>query len=379
MSEKVRIFLASNVFSPSEIGSNDKVSNKLREKIGDLWTELNIISNLKVHDGRFPSEHQLKKEIDEFKPDMLGCHLSHEVKKELLENSSIFAVATSTMGYNHIGRVSGDGILITHTPGVLFETVTDFTISIIMANLRNLIDLHQFVWDGNWTPSEKWDLDQSLCSVISNKLLGIVGLGQIGQEVVRRLSHWGVNIMYTDISQNLEMERAYPNLKYSSSFEEIFTNCDIVSIHIPLNDRTEGIINRDLLKLMKKGALLVNTARGPIINFHDLLELLEKKEISINLAFDVFGPTEPIEPEILERFKKIKKEQKNLSFLFVPHNASADAETRAKMNIMFLQDIISIIRSKSIKDLGKMHIIPEQKRNLEEIDLRIKKYWEREV
>jgi glyoxylate reductase len=379
MSEKVRVYLSSNVFSPSEIGSNDKVSDKFKDKIGDLWTELNRISNLKVHDGRFPSEHQLIKEIDEFKPDILGCHLSHEIKKELLENSSIFAVATSTMGYNHIGRVSGDGILITHTPGVLFETVADFTISIIMANLRNLIDLHQFVWDGNWKPNEKWDLDQSLCSVISSKLLGIVGLGQIGQEVVRRLSQWGVKMMYTDISQNVEMERAYTMLEYSSSYEELFTNCDIVSIHIPLNDRTEGIINRNLLKLMKKGALLVNTARGPIINFHDLLELLENEEISINLAFDVFGPTEPIEPEILERFKKIKKKQSNLRFLFVPHNASADAETRAKMNVMFLQDIIAIIKSKSIKDLEQTHLIPEQKRSLEKIDFRIKKYWEREV
>lgn len=379
MQYKTKIFFTSNVFSDTEIGLNSKISKRYREKIVELWDILKKKAEIKIFDGRFPLESQIHDEIQNFNPDIIGCYLSHELPTDFLENSEVFAVATATMGYNHIGRVSGDTILITHTPGVLFETVADFTIAIILENLRNLVDLHNFVWNGKWTAEEKWDLDQKLCSKIDNKTLGIIGVGQIGQEVIKRLYPWGVKIWYNDIFRNKAMEKEYPGIKFIDNYEEIFTNCDIISLHIPLMEKTKGIVNRDLLKLMKKDAVLVNTARGEIINIYDLLELLEKREISINLAFDVFGPIEPIEPQILERFKKIKKENPNLRFTFIPHNASADADTRAKMNVMFLQDIIKIIEFKNLDDLKEAHIIPEQKNRINEIDFRIKKYWEKKV
>ena len=71
-----------------------------------------------------------------------------------------------------------DDIIITHTPGVLHNTVADFTVALIMSNLRNIVDLHNYVWNGNWSSEDKWDLDQELSSVINNKTLGIVGLGE---------------------------------------------------------------------------------------------------------------------------------------------------------------------------------------------------------
>ena len=379
MEYKPKIFFTSNVFTETEIGSNIKISGKYREKIGTLWEEIGINSKFKVLNGRFPTESQLRSDIKMFNPDIVGCHLSHEIPIDLLENSNIFAIATATMGYNHIGRIPGDKIVIMHTPGVLFEAVADFTIALIMSNLRNLVDLHNFVWSKKWTAEEKWDLDQKLCSVIDNKILGIIGLGQIGQELLKKLYPWGIKIIYNDIFRNEEIEKNYPNIQFAENYKEIFTNCDIISLHIPLMEKTKGIINRDLLKLMKSDTLLVNTARGPIINFYDLLELLENGEISINLAFDVFGPKEPIEPQILERFKKIKMKNPHLRFTFIPHNASADADTRAKMNVMFLQDIIKIIQSKSVEDLKEIYIIPEQKKKLYEIDFRIKKYWEKKI
>lgn len=379
MQYKIKIYFTSNVFSDTEIGTNTKISKKYRKKIEGLWNILKKKAEIKIFDGRFPSESQIYSEIKKFNPDIIGCHLSHELATDILEDSEIFAIATATMGYNHIGKISGDKILITHTPGVLFATVADFTIAIIMTNLRNLVDLHNFVWTGKWTAEEKWDLDQKLCSKIDNKILGIIGVGQIGQEIIKRLHPWGVKILYNDIFRNKTMEKNFPGIKFIDNYEEIFTNCDIISVHIPLTEKTKGIVNRDLLKLMKKDAVLVNTARGPIINFHDLLELLENREISINLAFDVFGPIEPIKPQILERFKKIKKENPNLRFTFIPHNASADADTRAKMNVMFLQDIIKIIESKNLDDLKEVHIIPEQKKRINEIDFRIKKYWKKKA
>lgn len=374
MGYKPKVYLTSNVFTDEEIGSNERISPSIKDKITNLNAKLNEISILKHFKGRFPTSDQIKEEVEVFNPDFLGCHLSHPILSDVLENSNIFGVSTSTAGYNHIQRTKSDDILMTHTPGVLHETVADYTIALILANLRNLIDLHNLVWNGNWLPEDKWDLDQSLSSVIDYKVLGIVGLGEIGTEVVKRFYPWGLRIIYYDKNRCHDAEELYPKLEWNEDPQEIFREADIISLHIPLNKSTEKIINKDLLKLMKKDALLINTARGGIVNIDDLLNLLEKKEIRINFSFDVY-PQEPIDTETLERFKKVKSEQPEIRMIFMPHNASADADTRGRMVILFLEDLISLIESSSIEDLVNVNIIPEHKNQLSNKKWRIYSYW----
>ncbi len=376
MDYKPNLFLTSNVFL--EISKNEKISPEIRNQIKELWEKLNDISNLKIFDGRFPTEKKIKDFVSSFEPGILGCHLSHQISSELLENSEIFAVATSTAGYNHIQRPDNDDILITHTPGILHETVADYTVAIIMANLRNLIDLHNYVWNGKWSLEDKWDLDQNLSSVINNKVLGIIGLGEIGTEVVKRLYPRDLKIIYYDKNRCRHAEELYPEIECKEKLEDIFKEADIVSLHIPLNKSTEKLINKDLLKLMKKNALLVNTARGGVIDVEDLLDLLEKKKIQINLSFDVY-PQEPIDHKTLERFKKIKREQPNIRIIFMAHNASADADTRGRMVILFLEDLIKIIKSSEIDDLNDIHLIPEHKKLLFDKKWRIYKYWNKKL
>ncbi|MHA1932139.1 MAG: NAD(P)-dependent oxidoreductase [Promethearchaeota archaeon] len=376
MTYKPKVYLTSNVFSALEIGSNETISENIRKNIKDLWQKLELISELKIFNGRFPSENEINKSIEDFKPDIIGCHLSHSLNSKTLKNSTIFAVSTSTAGYNHIQRTEKDDILITHTPGVLHETVADYTIAIIMANLRNLVDLHNYIWENQWTPDDKWDLDQSLSSVVTYKVLGIVGLGEIGKEIIRRLYPWGIKILYYDIKQMNDFEQDFPSIEFKENLEDIFRESDIVSIHVPLNKHTEKLVNRDLLKHMKKNTLLVNTARGPVLDLESLLDLLETNEIQINLAFDVF-PVEPLDTKTLERFKKIKQQHPEIRIVLIPHNASADADTRGKMNILFLQDIINIIESSSVEDLNEIHIIPDHKKQLNDKEWRIFNYWEK--
>lgn len=373
---KPKVYFTSNVFSEKEIGSNKKISKNIREIIKKLWNELNQISEIKIFNGRFPSEDQIRNEIEEFNPQILGCHLSHQISAQLLENSQIFAISTSTVGYNHIQRTQRDNILITNTPGILHETVADYTIAIIMANLRNLVDLHNYVWRGQWSSKDKWDLDSSLSSVFDNKILGIVGLGEIGKEIVKRLYNWGIKILYYDLSQKEEFEKRFPMIEFKTDLKEIFRESDIISLHIPLNSFTEKLIGRDLLKLMKENALLVNTARGGIIDFDILLEMLENKEVKINFALDVF-PNEPIDTKTLRRLKKIKKYQPEIRMILVPHNASADANTRGKMNIIFLKNIINLIKSTNIEDLAGINIIPDHKKQLKNKEWRIFNYWDK--
>ena len=197
-------------------------AKEIREEIKTLWNHLEEISNLHYFEGRFPDKKTLRQTLDRIKPHIVGCHLSHPITQHLLQDSQIVALCTATAGYNHIKRLEEDRILVTHTPGVLHHTVADYTIAIIMANLRNIVDLHNYVWNGNWTADDKWDLDQSLSSVIDNKTIGIVGLGEIGTEVVRRLNPWELKIIYYDKNRCRHTEEEFPGLECKASLEEVF-------------------------------------------------------------------------------------------------------------------------------------------------------------
>ncbi|MFX1356302.1 MAG: 2-hydroxyacid dehydrogenase [Promethearchaeota archaeon] len=378
MTYRPKIYFTSNVFTSEELGSNEKINQEIRKEIKTLWERLNKISQSKIFKGRFPTESDLEKDIKNYNPDIIGCHLSHFIPKKIIESSNIFAICTSTVGYNHIQKPEKDNIIITHTPSVLYEAVADYTIAIILANLRNIIDLHKYVWEGKWDLTDKWDLDQNLSSVMNNKTLGIVGMGEIGSELMKRLYPWNIKIKYYDIIKRINLEKQYPNIEYIEKLEILFQESDIISLHIPLNRYTENLINRKLLKLMKKNSLLINTARGGILNLDDLLDLFEKKEIHINLSFDVY-PNEPLDHRTLMRFKHIKENQPEIRMILMPHNASADADTRGKMNIMFLKDIIKIIESSNLEDLKNIHIIPEQKKILAKKEWKIQNYWKKKL
>ncbi|MHA1794205.1 MAG: 2-hydroxyacid dehydrogenase [Promethearchaeota archaeon] len=371
---KPKVYFTSNVFK--EISRNPKVAEPIRKKINDAWEKLNSVALVEIHDGRFPPDGEIKEKILDPGVRFVGCHLSHAIREEWLEKSNVIAVSTSTMGYDHVGRAPG--VLITHTPGVLQNAVADYTAALILSNLRNIVDLHDFVWSGSWVPGKKWDLDQDLSRALDNQVIGLIGLGEIGSEVARRLKPWNVKILYNDLHRKEQLESEL-GLEFRSSLEDIFAEADIVSLHVPLNSKTRGLINGSLLSRMKDHSLLVNTARGGIINHGDLLDLLEQGDIKINLAFDVHDP-EPLDLATLNRYKKIKEDQPELRFIFMPHNASADADTRGKMAIMLLEDITWLVTSRGITDIKRCRIIPSQKRDLFDQglidDYRIKKYWE---
>ena len=204
-------------------------------------------------------------------------------------------------------------------------------------------------------------MDENLNSTMDNLTLGIVGLGEIGKEVVRRLAPWGIKILYYDLRPNLEFANKYPTLTFVNKLEDLFATADIVSLHIPLNEHTRGLVGKDLLTKMKKKALLINTARGGVINFRDLLDLLKSEAITINCSFDVYEP-EPISAEILAEFQAIAKARPELRFVLIPHNASADADTRGEMACILLEDILQLVKSKSVADLQPLRLIPPQRK-----------------
>ncbi|MHA1730191.1 MAG: NAD(P)-dependent oxidoreductase [Promethearchaeota archaeon] len=373
---KIKCYLASPVFR--DIALHPKVSHKKRDKLLKIWRKLKEETDLKVSKNRFPTEKEIMNNID-WGAQIIGCHLSHQITDEMINSpsSKVMVVCTSTAGYNHIHIEPSSKVLITHTPGVLHQTVADFALTLILSNLRNIINLHNYLWDGQWKPNMKWDLDENLSSIIDNKILGIIGMGEIGHELTRKIAPWGIKIIYYDIKRRKIIEKKFENVSYAHSITEVFSKSDIISLHLPLNTKTKHIIGESLFTCMKENSLLINTARGGIIDTKILLDLLERKKICISLAFDVYE-NEPINPGELKRFKNIAKNCPDLRIIFTPHNASADADTRAQMSIMMLEDILRITRSRSKDDItgiSGIHLIPEQKKIEDFENYRISNLW----
>ncbi len=353
------IYLTSPVFR--SMGQNSLVSKPWRNRINTLFLKLEKGAGLIEAKSRFPTEAELIQDITMGRTSFIGCHLSHPITKTIVEKNNIKAVCTATAGYNHIHQ--HPGVLITHTPSVLQNAVADYTLSIILSTLNDLSSLNALVWNNQWDRDAKWDMDAFLGRSMTGMTVGIIGLGEIAQTLVAKLASWNLTVLYFSRTRNIEAEARFKNLIYAESIDKVFADSDIVSLHVPLTDQTRNMVDEKLLRLMKPGALLVNTARGEIINFKAILDLLESREISINLAFDVFHP-EPILRTMLVRFQNILKERPELRFLFMPHTASADADTRAAMTAMMLGDLLNLVCSNELDDLTKVHLIPEQKRAL---------------
>ena len=375
MSSTPKVYLASPVFR--EIADNPRVSVKYKFLINKVWSNLNTAAEVIVADSRFPSAEEIKRVVSQKEADFIGCHIGHSIGEEIVSIPSVKAVSTSNVGWNHIHL--HPGVIVTNTPGVLAGTIADYTVSLILANLRNITGLNQYVWNGQWKPGEKWDLDRHITKNTENLTYGILGIGEIGREVVHRVAPWGIHIAYHDIFQSAEMEEKYPNLNYYEDVEQLFKIADILSIHIPLDETTRHFVGEHLLRLMRPRALLVNTARGGIIDFEALIRLLKNKEIAIHLAFDVYEE-EPISAEMLDRFHQINAERPDLRFIFTPHSATADADTRARMAATMLSNLNSLVRSTSVKDIKELNLIPplafvkKEPRMLD--DYRIFRWWQ---
>ena len=347
------VYLTSPVFR--EIADHPKVSVKYKFLINKVWSNLNSAANVIVAPSRFPTVEEMRQTIEENEVDFIGCHIGHQIPEEIVSLPSVKAVSTSNVGWNHI--FPHPGVIVTNTPGVLAGTIADYTLSLILSNLRNIVGLNEFVWTGQWKAEERWDLDRHITKNTENLTYGILGLGEIGREVVNRVAPWGIHIGYHDIFQSAEMEEKYPNLTYYEDVEQLFKVADILSIHIPLDESTHHFVGERLLRLMRPRALLVNTARGAIIDFEALIRLLKSRDVALHLAFDVYED-EPIPERTLAEFRQISVDRPDLRFIFTPHSATADADTRARMSATMLSNLNALVRSTTVRDIKELNLIP---------------------
>lgn len=204
------------------------------------------------------------------------------------------------------------GIPVANNGGTNALDVTEHTIALILAFYRRLVEMNSNVRTNQWNVIDSG----ATTYCINGKTVGIVGFGQIGQRVARLVGAFGARILYYDpyppapsVAHELKAQRV--------SLEELFKQADIVTLHMPLNDSTRGLVNERLLALMKPTALLVNTCRGPVIDEPALTTALSEQRIA-GAALDVLEQEPPDPANPLLQLENV---------IFTPHTAGVTRDT----------------------------------------------------
>lgn len=250
------------------------------------------------------------------------------VDKEVLDAAkSLKIIANCAVGYNNIDieEARKRGILVTNTPGVLTDTTADLTWALILAVARRLPQSDRFTREKKF---KGWELDLFLGQEITGRRLGIIGMGRIGKAVALRAQAFDMEVIYSD-PQRMSPEEEKKYRAEHFSLNELLSTSDIITIHASLTPQTFHLLSREKIALLKKEAILVNVARGPIVDEKALAEALEKHQIW-GAGLDVYEH----EPEIEETLLSLD------NVVLLPHIGSASFKTRLKMAMMAARNLV---------------------------------------
>lgn len=261
--------------------------------------------------------------------DGLLCLLTDRIDGELLDAAGpqLKVVSNQAVGYDNIvvPDATARGIPVGNTPGILTDATADFAFALLMSAARRIVEGEKYVRAGLW---KTWSPSLLLGADFIGATLGLVGFGRIGQAVAKRAAGFDMRIIYYDPGQP-----PLPGLSATpvDSLETLLREADFVSLHVPLNARTHHLLNAETLALMKPSAILINTARGPVVDPAALYTALHTHQI-FAAALDVTDP-EPLPADhpllTLE------------NCLIVPHIASASQSTRDKMALMATENLLA--------------------------------------
>lgn len=230
-----------------------------------------------------------------------------------LPDLKLICIAATGMNNVDLEAAKELGIEVKNAVGYSTTSVAETTITSALALARNVVYFNEYFHDGRYAKADRAFCYDRHTFQISGKKWGIVGMGNIGREVARLASAFGCEVRYFSTS-GVKREEQYPAME----LEELLKWSDIVSIHSPLNERTRGLIGRNELRLMKPSALIINVARGGIIDEAALAEALDNNTIAA-AALDVFS-VEPLRESPLYNIKD------KYRLLASPHNAWSAAE-----------------------------------------------------
>jgi glyoxylate reductase len=226
-------------------------------------------------------------------------------------------VANCATGVDNIDLVAAEmnGVIVTNTPDVLTEATADLTWALILAVTRRLKEAMQLLAAGEW---KGWHPTLLLGDELAGKTIGIVGPGRIGQAVGRRAKAFGMRILYNARKRREDFEDGFGASR--TDLATLLAQSDVVTLHVAATPETRGMMNRERFAQMKKGAILINTARGEIVREAALIEALERGTLG-GAGLDVFPEEPTVNPVLIEHPRVVA----------LPHIGSATNETRRAM------------------------------------------------
>ncbi|KYH40243.1 MAG: glyoxylate reductase [Candidatus Bathyarchaeota archaeon B26-2] len=279
--------------------------------------------------------------------DGLCCLLTDKIDEEVIEaaGEKLKVISQVAVGYDNIDveAATRRGIYVTNTPGVLTDTTADFAFALLMATARRIPEADKYVREGKW--KIPWGLMMFLGQDVWGKTIGIIGLGRIGSAVAKRAKGMNMRVLYYDVYRNENLEKEL-GVEYVD-LETLLRESDFVTIHVPLLPSTYHLINEERLRLMKRNAVLVNTSRGPVVDEEALYKALKEGWIwAAGLDVWTEEPTDPENPLL-----------KLDNVVATPHIASASIETRTKMALMAVENIIAALEGRTPPNLVNKEVI----------------------
>jgi len=281
-----------------------------------------------------PAREELLKRVQGV--DGLLCLLTDRVDGEVMDvaGKQLKVISNHAVEFDNIEipAATARGIPVGNTPDVLTDATADFAFALLMAVGRRIPEAERYVHAGKW---KTWGPKLLLGVDIKGATLGLIGFGRIGQAMARRAAGFDMRVIYYDpkevkLGQNLKPERV--------DFETLLKESDFISIHTPLTSDTRHLIDELAFSKMKSNAVLINTARGPVVDSDALYEALKAKRI-FGAGLDVTEP-EPIPPNSpLLRLDNV---------VIVPHIASASITSRDQMSLMAAQNLIAGLKGERL-------------------------------
>ena len=241
--------------------------------------------------------------------------------------SSLSIIANVAVGYDNIDVVHAKrrGIVVTNTPDVLTNAVAEFTWALILSAARRVAEADRLVRRGDW---KGWALDFMLGSELKGKQLGIIGRGRIGKAVAEKAPAFGMTAVFAS-------RRGLPARHDELSLDELLISSDVVSIHVPQTTATTKLIDRRELARMKRSAILVNTARGAVVD-EEAVGWALKERLIAGAALDVFEREPAVHPSLIGLENVV----------LAPHLGSATRETRTAMADLAVRNVIAVLSGK---------------------------------
>ncbi len=281
-----------------------------------------------------PSAQQIKQHVQD--ADALVCMLTDPISAEIINAApKLKVISQMAVGTDNIdvAYATQKQIPVGHTPDVLSNTTADFAFALLLAVSRRVVESHNAVQQGIWQP---WGPFVWSGHDVSGSTIGIIGMGRIGQAMARRAAGFDMNIVYYSRSRKPEIEN-----KLGAEFvslNSLLSKSDFISLHTFLSDDTYHLINQQSFDMMKNNAILINTARGAVVDQTALYEALNQGKIA-GAGLDVSDP-EPI--------RQTDPLLKLPNVVITPHIGSASVHTRHRMAMMMAENVVAALSGKQI-------------------------------